>query len=184
MSRLFNYKETDYMRRQFQETLDTHGIHARIYPIGKDHNKSYDFYNDIVNTESFGDAIDIKITYETVPSIKTLQNLGWYVKDEALPYLAYIPTTYVDTKDKETKTLTPTVDDLIELFPNPMDKVMLSRKYLIKDFVSQGYPNTIYYLCKLVPYRQNLEDKNIGQTNPADENSNKDDGNGSDFYGH
>lgn len=149
---LYRDKEVEYMRDQFQETLRVHGIPSKLYPVNREGGDTvYDFYNDIKSENTtYKDPINIKIVFQEVPQINTLRNLGWYVKDESLPHLAYVPTEYID-KYGEKSLVTPIVDDKIELADNPIDDMRSTREYLIKDFKSQGYPNTIYYICKLVP---------------------------------
>lgn len=155
---LYRNKEVEYQRANFQETLKVHGILSKLYPINREGgDNTYDFYNDIKNeNNTYGDPITIKIVFEEVPQINTLRNLGWYVKDESLPHLAYVPVDYIDSYG-ERILVTPIVDDKIELTDNPIDDSRSKREYLIKDFKSQGYPNTIYYICKLVPNYINVQ---------------------------
>lgn len=146
-------RETLYMRRQMYDNMKIHGIPARIEPIGSTYSENYDFYNDIKDEEeSFGDAIDTWLTYEEVPSIKTLRSLGWYIETESFPIIAYIPVMYI----KDTGAIAsfrPSVDDKVILVGNPIDDNSSERAFLIKDFKGQGFPNTIYYVIKLVPFR-------------------------------
>lgn len=163
---LYRNKEVDYMRQQFQETLKVHGIPSKLYPVNRDGGDTvYDFYNDIKETPNvvYGNPINIKIVFQEVPQINTLRNLGWYIKDEDLPYLAYIPTEYLDNYGDRVL-ITPIVDDKIELTDNPIDDTRSTREYLIKDFKSQGYPNTIYYICKLVPNYINVSNVEINDS--------------------
>lgn len=157
MRLLYNSKEVEYQRRQFQETLEVQGIPARLYPVDRDGEEDvYDFYSDIKDKKlSYGEPVDIHILFHEVPSIKTLRSLGWYVEDDDLPYIAFLPVKYYD-EDDETELIAPVVDDRIRLLENAIESVRSTREYLVKDIKSSGYPDTIYYTCKLVPYRENL----------------------------
>lgn len=156
LSKLYRDQEVLYQRKQFQETLKVFGILAKYYPVNRDEGSNvYDFYNDMKDNElSFSKPILIRIVFEEVPQIRTLKSLGWYIDDESLPYLAYIPTEYLDYDTN--KPLIPQVDDKIELLDNTVINIRSKRIYQIKDMRSLGYPNTIYHIAKLAPYRENL----------------------------
>lgn len=146
-------KETLYHRKQMYENMKVHGIAAKIESIGNTYKETYDFYNDISDeSTSFDDKIDTYLTYEEVPSIKTLRSLGWYIETEDFPVIAYIPVYYAK-KDGKPASFRPAVDDKVILVANPIDDNSAVRKFLIKDFKGNGFPNTIYYTVKLVPYR-------------------------------
>lgn len=149
-------KETLYQRKQMFENMRVHGIAAKIESIADNYNAAYDFYNDVVDEESFDASIDTYLTYEEVPSIKTLRSLGWYVETEDFPVIAYIPVMYVD-REGEVASFKPAMDDRVTLVSNPIDSNSSERKFLIKDFKGNGFPNTIYYTCKLVPFRSDMD---------------------------
>jgi hypothetical protein len=153
---LFTNQEAEYQRKQFDETLMVHGIDAYICPVKRTGgDEVYDFYNDIQSDRlSFGKPIKVKIVFQEVPQMRTLKALGWFVNDENLPYLAYLPVKYISEYGQK-ELLTPIVDDKIAIIENTVDGNRSVREYLIKDFKSQGFPNTIYHVCKLVPYRSN-----------------------------
>lgn len=150
-------KEALYHRKQMFETMRVHGIPATIESIKDNYEETYDFYNDIEDhEESFDSAIETYLTYEEVPTIKTLRSLGWYVETEEFPVIAYIPVMYLRKTpkgDHEIASFRPAVDDRVTLVANPIDDNRSTRQFLIKDFKGNGFPNTIYYTCKLVPYR-------------------------------
>ena len=151
-------KETLYQRHQMFETMRVHGIAATIESIGDTYDQTYDFYNDINDQkESFDNSIDTWITYEEVPSIKTLRSLGWYIETEEFPVIAYIPVLYLK-RNGTPASFSPAIDDKVILESNPIDPNHSTREFLIKDFKGNGFPNTIYYTVKLVPYR-------VGQKN-------------------
>lgn len=150
-------KETLYHRKQMFENMKVHGIPASITSIGETYEDSYDFYNDIVDSNSFDKFIETWITYDEVPSIKTLRSLGWYVETEDFPVIAYIPVLYLK-RDGTTANFRPSVDDKVTLTANPIDYNKSKREFLIKDFKGNGFPNTIYYTVKLVPYRVDNND--------------------------
>lgn len=139
------------------ENMRVHGIPCKIESIADQHDKAYDFYNDIVSDESFDDSIETWITYEEVPSIRTLRSLGWYVETEDFPVIAYIPVMYLK-RDGKVAAFHPSVDDRVTLTANPIDDNSSERLFLIKDFKGNGFPNTIYYTCKLVPYRSDIHE--------------------------
>lgn len=146
-------KETLYHRKQMYENMRVHGIEARIESIKDNYDSAYDFYNDIDSeSTSFDESIDTWLTYEEVPSIKTLRSLGWYVETEDFPVIAYIPVMYAK-RDGTIASFHPSVDDKVTLVANPIDDNSSTRQFLIKDFKGNGFPNTIYYTVKLVPYR-------------------------------
>lgn len=148
-------KETMYHRKQMYENMRVHGIKAQIDSIGDIHSDTYDFYGDIKDENSFDDSIETWLTYEETPSIKTLRSLGWYIETEDFPVIAYIPAMYF-TRDNRISSFRPAVDDKVTLVANPIDDNSSIREFLIKDFKGNGFPNTIYYTCKLVPYRKDL----------------------------
>lgn len=151
-------KETLYHRRQMYDNMRTHGIVATIESIGDEYEETYDFYNDIADEHtSFDNTISTYLTYEEVPSIKTLRSLGWYIETEDFPVIAYIPVLYMK-RDGTPASFRPAVDDKVILTANPIDSNSSERKFLIKDFKGNGFPNTIYYTCKLVPYRVDQND--------------------------
>lgn len=147
-------KETLYHRKQMYENMKVHGIKAQIDSIGNTYDQTYDFYNDIISSEeSFDDKIETWLTYDEVPSIKTLRSLGWYIETESFPIIAYIPVMYLK-RDGEVASFKPAVDDKVTLIANPIDDNSSTREFLIKDFKGNGFPNTIYYTVKMVPYRE------------------------------
>lgn len=146
-------RETLYHRKQMYENMKVHGIKAQIDSIKDTYEDTYDFYNDIIHEEnSFDDKINTWITYEEVPSIKTLRSLGWYIETEDFPVIAYVPVLYVK-RDGTLASFHPSVDDKVTLVANPIDPNSSERVFLIKDFKGNGFPNTIYYTVKLVPMR-------------------------------
>lgn len=146
-------KETLYHRKQMYENMRVHGIAAKIESIGDTYSETYDFYGDIADeVESFDTQIDTYLTYDEVPSIKTLRSLGWYIETEDFPVIGYIPV-YYSTRDGKPASFRPAVDDKVILVANPLDDNSSVREFLIKDFKGNGFPNTIYYTVKLVPYR-------------------------------
>lgn len=150
--------ETLYQRKQMYENMKVHGIKAQIESIGNNYEATYDFYNDIDDSqESFDDRIETWLTYEEVPSIKTLRSLGWYIETEDFPVVAYIPVMYLK-RDGEVASFKPAVDDKVILVSNPIDDNSSTREFLIKDFKGNGFPNVIYYTVKLVPYRKDIKE--------------------------
>lgn len=146
-------KETLYQRKQMYENMRVHGIKAQIESIGDNYSETYDFYNDIIDEKSsFDNRINTWLTYEEVPSIKTLRSLGWYIETEDFPVIAYIPVYYATTEGTPAS-FHPAVDDKVILIANPIDENSSTREFLIKDFKGNGFPNTIYYTVKLVPFR-------------------------------
>lgn len=146
-------KEVRYQRQQMYDNMQIHGIPAQIEPIVREYDVAYDFYSDIESdSDSFEHIIDTWLTYEEVPSIRTLRSLGWYIETEEFPVIAYIPVLYMK-KNGVPASFRPAVDDKVILTANPIDSNSSVRKFLIKDFKGNGFPNTIYYTCKLVPYR-------------------------------
>lgn len=150
-------KETLYHRKQMFETMKVHGIPCKIESIANQYGVAYDFYNDVVDESSFDDSIETWLTYEEVPSIKTLRSLGWYVETEDFPVIAYIPVMYLG-RDGNVAAFHPSVDDRVTLTANPIDENSSQRRFLIKDFKGNGFPNTIYYTCKLVPERVDMHE--------------------------
>ena len=155
MSLQMSKKETLYHRKQMYENMRVHGISAQIESIGDKYEETYDFYTDIIDSKgSFDHLIDTWLTYQEVPSIGTLRSLGWYHESEEFPVIAYIPVLYLK-KDGTPASFKPAVDDKVILIANPIDDNRSKREFLIKDFKGNGFPNTIYYTVKLVPYRTN-----------------------------
>lgn len=151
-------KEVLYHRKQMYENMKVHGIPAHLHSIGNIHSETYDFYNDISSEEtSFDEEIDTWLTYEEVPSIKTLRSLGWYVETEEFPVIAYIPVYYL-TREGKPASFRPAEDDKVTLVANPIDSNSSERVFLIKDFKGNGFPNTIFYTVKLVPFRVDTHD--------------------------
>jgi len=158
-----NYRPTDkevrYQREQFYESLRVQGIPAKIYSI-KPHEDSHDFYGDIdERSNPYVSGFDTLITYDVLPTIQTLRNLGWYQEQEDLPIIAHIPLLYEDTLNGLTE-FRPKIDDKIELISNPLDEDINCDKqfYLIKKLKGVGFPHTIYYIANIVPYRRNRDE--------------------------
>ena len=148
-------KEVLYQRKQMNDNMRIQGIPAKIESISDRYDEAYDFYSDVTSDESFDDSIHTWLTYEEVPTIKTLRSLGWYVEDEEFPVIAYIPVLYLG-RDGKVSSFKPSVDDRVSLISNPIDENSSERKFLIKDFKGNGFPNIIYYTCKLVPFREEM----------------------------
>lgn len=145
-------KELLYHRKNFYETLAVHGIPCTISSIGESREETHDFYGDIRVDVAHTVSIQSRITYDETPTIHTLKSLGMYVDDEDPPLLANIPVYYEDLS-KAPAEFVPKVDDLVTIVINPIDTNSSTRKFLIKEFVGKGFPNVVYYICKLVPYR-------------------------------
>lgn len=146
-------REVAYHRKQFWESLDVHGIPCKIYSIGESYEDSYDFYGDVNDKTPESKFISTRITYDTLPSIKTLRSLGWYIDGEEFPAVAHIPVLYKDT-ERNFAEFFPKLDDEVVVISNPIDPNSSERHFLLKDFKGQGFPNVIYYICKLVPKRE------------------------------
>lgn len=154
MSLQMSKTELKYHRKNFYETMKNHGTPCKIYSIHDNHEEAYDFYNDIKDTEtSYDGFIETLITYEELPKIKTLKSLGWYIEDETFPAVGYIPVLYQD-KYCRYANFRPNIDDKVVITVNPYDDNPSTRSFLIKDFLGNGFPSTIYYTVKLVPYRE------------------------------
>ena len=53
--------ETLYQRKQMYENMKVHGIKAQIESIGNNYEATYDFYNDIEDSQSsFWDAVCLR----------------------------------------------------------------------------------------------------------------------------
>lgn len=153
MSFQFSKKELFYQRKNFAENLKNHGAPCKIYSISDTHEIAYDFYHDIQDeVDSYDQFISTYLTYEELPAIKTLKSLGWYVDDEELPAIAYIPVLYQNRYGKYAE-FKPNVDDKVEITVNPYDDNPSMRTFLLKDFKGAGFPSVIYYTAKLVPLR-------------------------------
>lgn len=143
MSLRLNTQEVKYQRDMFMETLNLYGVPAKYYPIIDDNNQAYDMYDDIPTDVAFSEYIEVPITFDEVPQVKTLKSLGWYNPSEILPVIANLPIEYND------QGIRPKLDDKLVIespgFP--------SKKFLIKDFMGRGFPDVIYWVCKLVPLR-------------------------------
>lgn len=162
LPRLYNEKEIKFHRLQFQETLRVYGIGVKYHAVHRDDTERVlDFYNDITSKSiAYRDPINIRVLFETNPTPRTLKALGWYVNDDELPYLVYIPTVYKDENNTAFEII-PNVDDKFEFIENIIDHELhgrSKREYIIKDMKSQGYPDTIYYIAKIVPVYDSQKD--------------------------
>lgn len=158
-----NYRPTDkevsYQRKQFYESLRLQGIPATIYSI-KPCVDSHDFYGDIdERSRPYEEGFNTLITYDVLPTIKTLRSLGWYNENEDLPIIAHIPMVYEDTENGNLTEFKPKIDDKIKLVSNPNDPEDAdTRMYLIKKLKGVGFPSVIYYIANVVPYRRNRDE--------------------------
>jgi hypothetical protein len=133
----------EYHRKNFMESLKLYGVDSTYKSITSNQSESYDLYDDIEVSKNatYSDGIPVKVTFEEVPTVKTLKNLGWYTKgDENIPILAHVPVKYEGTE------FSPKKDDMLVIAADGYP----SKKFLIKDFRGQGFPNVIYWVCKLV----------------------------------
>jgi len=156
---MYSPSELLYQRQNFYESQRLNGVYCRIETIKKtnENEEVYDLYNDIQKDE---DAYDYSfrtyITFDTTPTIKTLKSLGWYIDNDTLPVIAYIPLIYID--DTETiQEYAPSIDDKIILPSNKTlgnDILSDEESFIIKKLVGRGYPDTTYYVANLVHHRR------------------------------
>lgn len=146
-------KELLYHRKNFYETQRVHGIPCVIKSIGESKEDTHDFYGDVKEDVTYDMEISTFMTYDSAPTIRTLKSLGMYVEKEDPPVLGFIPVYYVDSTGQEAVFL-PKVDDMIEIDVNLVDHNSSTRKFLVKSFDGKGFPNVIYYVCKIVPHRE------------------------------
>lgn len=152
-------RELDYQRNNFFESQRLNGTYCRVDIIKKvnTNEEVYDIYNDIQRDEdAYSGSFYTYITFDTTPTIKTLKSLGWYIDNDTLPILAYIPILYKDSSGNVLEYL-PSIDDKITLPSNPTisnDILSDSDSFLIKKLVGQGYPNIVYYIANLVHHRR------------------------------
>lgn len=153
-------REVRYQREQFYESLRVQGIPAILYSI-KPGEDSFDFYGDVdERAQPYRKGFKTLITYDVLPTIKTLRSLGWYHEQEDLPIIAHIPLLYENAETKELTEFRPKIDDMIELESNPYDtgEENDTRQYQIKKLKGVGFPSTIYYIANVVPYRRNFSE--------------------------
>lgn len=149
-------KELLYHRKNFYETQKVHGIPCVIKSIGDNKEDTHDFYGDVNDETTYNKQISSFLTYDGAPTIRTLKSLGMYVEKEDPPVLAFIPVFYLDENELPAEFL-PKVDDIVEIIVNPIDTQRSTRKYLIKSFEGKGFPSVIYYVCKIVPHRIDVD---------------------------
>jgi len=148
--------ELAYQRQQFYESQSLNGVLCMVHTIGGTHEETHDFYGDVSDEiTSYSNKFATYITFDTHPTIKTLKSLGWYIDNTTLPVLAYIPVIYGDALNR--KQYTPQIDDRIVLPADCNlyhDIIRDEESFLIKKMVGQGYPDVVYYVANLVPYRR------------------------------
>ena len=151
--------ELAYQRQQFYESQSLNGVLCTVYTIGGTHEETHDFYGDVSDDIiSYSNKFSTYITFDTHPTIKTLKSLGWYIDNTTLPILAYIPVIYGDALSHNQ--YTPQIDDRITLPSNCNlyhDVIRDEESFLIKKMVGQGYPDVVYYVANLVPYRRDAQ---------------------------
>lgn len=92
---------------------------------------------------------DIDIIFEDNPKVKTLRELQWYNEDaELLPVLAYI-----SSKDVNNFNLNPLKGTIVEI-PYKLGGLYNTSTFEVSEAKGFG-PNQVYWVCKLVPYREN-----------------------------
>lgn len=147
-------KELSYQRKSFYESQRLNGVACTINPVIKSHEDSHDFYGDVNPETAYNVGVATYVTFDTNPSVQTLKSLGWYVDNDSMPILAYIPVYYED--GLKVSQYTPSVDDKISLPVNSTltgDVLHDVESFLVKKLVGQGYPDVIYYVVNLVPMR-------------------------------
>lgn len=151
--------ELAYQRQQFYESQSLNGVLCTVYTIGGTHEETHDFYGDVSDDIiSYSNKFSTYITFDTHPTIETLKSLGWYIDNTTLPVLAYIPVIYGDALSRNQ--YTPQIDDRIVLPSNCNlyhDVIRDEESFLIKKMVGQGYPDVVYYVANLVPYRRDAQ---------------------------
>lgn len=153
--------ELMYQRRNFYEVQRLNGVCCSIHTIKKtnENEEVYDIYNDIQRDENaYDNSFMTYMTFDTTPTIKTLKSLGWYIDNDTLPVIAYIPLIY-QNKDGQILSYNPSIDDKIVLPSNhtlSSDILADEESFLIKKLVGQGYPDTVYYVANLVHHRRDF----------------------------
>lgn len=145
-------KEVEYQRKTFLESLRLYGVPSKFIPLASSPTVTHDMYDDIEtqNPGTYQEPIDVWVSFEENPTIKTLKNLGWYTKgDENIPILAHVPYMYEGVAFKPEK------DDVLQIGLDDYN----AKKFLIKDFRGMGHPHVIYWSCKLVKLDIDYEKK-------------------------
>ena len=120
------------------------GQEALLYQVEK---KTSDLHND--KDVVYKDPIKINFLLEQNPT-PILKKLNWFTEDDDLPYLAYLTKlddTYQEVSiDKEC---------LIEVVTTQVNEAN-PRKFIITS-VRGSKLNPLYWICKLVPYREKID---------------------------
>lgn len=108
------------------------------------------------------DPVKINILFDKNPK-SILKKLGWYTEDDKLPYIAYLTCLSDNYKINY-----PQKYSLIEV-PNTMINSKNSNKFVISD-IKGSKINPLFWICKLVPYRYNLENEYVNISPDLEDN--------------
>lgn len=151
-----NDNERDLLASFFNEGAAMLGQEVRIQIAVK---MESDFYNDPKFT--YATPVDLDIIFDQNPQMKVLKDLHWYNEDPSdQPILAYIAS-----KDVENKHLSPLRGSVIKI-PFTIAGNHNTNVFEVSEIKGFG-PNQVYWVCKLVPYRENKAQEII------DDNSSK-----------
>lgn len=103
------------------------------------------------------DPVKINILFEENPK-PILKKMGWYSNEEDLPYVVYMTCL-----DSQYKIIYPEKYSLIDI-PNIMATSKQTNKFTITE-VKGSKINPLFWICKLVPYKYNL-DNTVVNENP------------------
>ena len=147
-----NISEIKLHRSFFEEKTRLLGIPGKIYIPKNYESLGYRFDQDKLQLNP---PINLHFIFDSMPSIKTLKNLGWYSEDiQDLPCIAYLPWIYLDKENG--KQVEKDLD--VKLYSIlSMQDPLSSRE---KKFIIQNVNGNLYYcinwIVKCVPFREEV----------------------------
>ena len=134
--------------RYIAEASKLLGQEALLYQVDK---KEFDLQND--PDVKYKPPIKINFLLDQNPT-PILKKLHWFTEDEELPYLGYLTRLANDYSEVSVEP-----ECIVEVMERQVDQY-IPRKFTITS-VRGSKLNPLYWICKLVPYRENGVDREV-----------------------
>ena len=130
--------------RYIAEASKLHGHRCLLYtPKTTTHNLHHD------DDSTYNNPIAASILFESDPK-PVLKNYNWFSEEESMPYIAYITNLDENYQDIVIERNTIVELEHVQVHSN------LIKKFIITE-IRGSKINPLYWICKLVPYREKID---------------------------